>query len=166
MDHVHQFIKTWNKSQQEGQDIEMFLDKRIDLPNPTMIRDHLATLPDQDREEVRKQLIVILGKIQVHAEGLTQGLADIEEQMAKARSAQDMCVSYEKMNEMAAEVAIGSDGLSILPFGNGAERVLENKNPGATLAGINFNIHSQAHLFRAAQEGIVFSFKYGMAGRL
>ncbi|WP_159520956.1 xylulokinase [Sunxiuqinia indica] len=71
-------------------------------------------------------------------------------------------ISYEKMNEMAAEVAIGSDGLSILPFGNGAERVLENKNPGATLAGINFNIHSQAHLFRAAQEGIVFSFKYGM----
>lgn len=70
--------------------------------------------------------------------------------------------SYKKMNEMAAEIAIGSDGLSILPFGNGAERVLENKNPGATFSGINFNIHNQAHLFRAAQEGIVFSFKYGM----
>ncbi|WP_321287183.1 FGGY family carbohydrate kinase [uncultured Sunxiuqinia sp.] len=74
----------------------------------------------------------------------------------------DSGISYEKMNDMASEIAIGSDGLSILPFGNGAERVLENKNPGATLAGINFNIHSQAHLFRAAQEGIVFSFKYGM----
>ena len=70
--------------------------------------------------------------------------------------------SYEEMNDMAAEIAIGSDGLSILPFGNGAERVLENKNPGATFSGINFNIHNQAHLFRAAQEGIVFSFKYGM----
>ncbi|MGQ7868287.1 xylulokinase [Sunxiuqinia sp. sy24] len=70
--------------------------------------------------------------------------------------------SYEKMNELAATVPAGSEGLSILPFGNGAERVLENKNPGATFAGINFNIHSQAHIFRAAQEGIVFSFKYGM----
>ncbi len=71
-------------------------------------------------------------------------------------------VSYEQMNELAAGVPIGSEGLSILPFGNGAERVLENKNPGSTMAGINFNIHSNAHLFRAAQEGIVFSFKYGM----
>jgi xylulokinase len=70
--------------------------------------------------------------------------------------------SYEEMNELAAEIPIGSQGLSILPFGNGAERVLENKNPGATFAGLNFNIHSMAHLFRAAQEGIVFSFKYGM----
>ena len=71
-------------------------------------------------------------------------------------------VSYEAMNELAAKVPIGSEGVSILPFGNGAERVLENKNPGATMSGINFNIHSNAHLFRAAQEGIVFSFKYGM----
>ena len=70
--------------------------------------------------------------------------------------------SYEKMNKMAADIAIGSEGLRILPFGNGAERVLENKNPGATFAGLNFNIHSMPHLFRAAQEGIVFSFKYGM----
>lgn len=71
-------------------------------------------------------------------------------------------LSYEAMNQLAASIAIGSDGLSILPFGNGAERVLENKNPGASMAGLNFNIHQQAHLFRAAQEGIVFSFKYGM----
>ncbi|HBL75137.1 MAG: carbohydrate kinase [Bacteroidetes bacterium GWF2_42_66] len=70
--------------------------------------------------------------------------------------------SYEEMNNKAAEVAIGSDGLTILPFGNGAERVLRNKNMGARFSGINFNIHSDAHLFRAAQEGIVFSFKYGM----
>ena len=70
--------------------------------------------------------------------------------------------SYEEMNRKAAEIAIGSEGLSILPFGNGAERVLGNKNIGAQISGLGFNIHTDAHLFRAAQEGIVFSFKYGM----
>ena len=70
--------------------------------------------------------------------------------------------SYEEMNQKAAEVAIGSEGVSILPFGNGAERVLRNKNIGAQISGIGFNTHTEAHLFRAAQEGIVFSFKYGM----
>ncbi len=70
--------------------------------------------------------------------------------------------SYEEMNRRAAEVAIGSEGLSILPFGNGAERVLQNKNIGAQISGLGFNTHNEAHLFRAAQEGIVFSFKYGM----
>ena len=70
--------------------------------------------------------------------------------------------SYEEMNQKAAEIAIGSEGLSILPFGNGAERVLRNKNIGAQISGLGFNTHTDAHLFRAAQEGIVFSFKYGM----
>ena len=70
--------------------------------------------------------------------------------------------SYEQMNELAARVPAGSQGLSILPFGNGSERVLENQNPGATISGLNFNIHSHGHIFRAAQEGIVFSFRYGM----
>ena len=70
--------------------------------------------------------------------------------------------SYEEMNRKAAEIAIGSEGLSILPFGNGAERVLQNKNIGAQISGLGFNTHTEAHLFRAAQEGIVFSFKYGM----
>ncbi|MBN2774715.1 MAG: carbohydrate kinase [Prolixibacteraceae bacterium] len=71
-------------------------------------------------------------------------------------------ISYDDMNLKAEKVAIGSEGLSILPFGNGAERVLNNINPGALVSGLNFNVHSDAHLFRAAQEGIVFSFKYGM----
>lgn len=71
-------------------------------------------------------------------------------------------ISYEEMNKLASEVAIGSGGISVLPFGNGAERVLNNKNIGSVLSGINFNIHQKAHLLRAAQEGIVFSFKYGM----
>ena len=70
--------------------------------------------------------------------------------------------SYEEMNKTAEKVSIGSDGLTILPFGNGAERVLKNKNIGSQISGLNFNIHSNAHLFRAAQEGIVFSFHYGM----
>ncbi|WP_167615041.1 xylulokinase [Maribellus sediminis] len=71
-------------------------------------------------------------------------------------------VSYEEMNELAAGAPIGSAGVSILPFGNGAERVLNNKNIGSQISGVNFNIHQKGHLLRAAQEGIVFSFKYGM----
>ncbi len=71
-------------------------------------------------------------------------------------------LSYDKMNQLAAEVRIGSKGVTILPFGNGAERVLNNRNIGSSFNGINFNIHNKSHLLRAAQEGIVFSFKYGM----
>ncbi|MEI9921743.1 MAG: FGGY family carbohydrate kinase [Bacteroidota bacterium] len=70
-------------------------------------------------------------------------------------------IPYETMNARATEVPIGSDGITILPFGNGAERILGNKDIGSSIDGLNFNIHSQAHLFRAAQEGIVFSLGYG-----
>lgn len=71
-------------------------------------------------------------------------------------------VSYSDMNAVAAKAPIGSAGVSILPFGNGAERMLENKELGCSIHGVNFNIHGQEHLLRAAQEGIVFSFKYGV----
>lgn len=71
-------------------------------------------------------------------------------------------MSYQDMNDMADTVPIGSNGLSIIPFGNGAERVLENKEIGCSVHGLNFNTHTRAHLMRAAQEGIVFSFCYGM----
>lgn len=71
-------------------------------------------------------------------------------------------ISYADMNDIAAEVPIGAEGLSILPFGNGAERVLENKEIGCSFHGINFLRHRNAHLLRAAQEGIVFSFQYGI----
>lgn len=71
-------------------------------------------------------------------------------------------ITYTEMNALAETVPVGADGLSIIPFGNGAERVLENENPGASVHGINFNIHTKAHLLRAAQEGIAFSFAYGM----
>lgn len=71
-------------------------------------------------------------------------------------------LSYEDMNELAARSSIGAKGISVMPFGNGAERVLENRDPGASFHGINFNIHSISDIIRASQEGIVFSFKYGM----
>ena len=71
-------------------------------------------------------------------------------------------MSYAQMNELAATAPVGSAGISILPFGNGAERMLENREVGSSIHGVNFNLHSQAHLLRAAQEGIVFSFKYGI----
>src|SRR5664280_932523 len=71
-------------------------------------------------------------------------------------------LSYDEMNNLAEKVSPGSDGLFILPFGNGAERMLGNKETGARIEGLNFNTHSKAHMFRAAQEGIAFSFRYGL----
>ena len=71
-------------------------------------------------------------------------------------------IGYADMNKLAAGVPIGSDGVSVIPFGNGAERVLENKEVNCTSSGVNFNKHNKAHIVRAAQEGIVFSFCYGM----
>ena len=71
-------------------------------------------------------------------------------------------VSYSGMNELAAGAPVGSDGLICLPFGNGAERMLENKNPGANFKGLEFSRHGLSHYTRAAQEGIVFALYYGM----
>jgi len=71
-------------------------------------------------------------------------------------------LSYSQMNEIAAKVNPGSDGLIILPFGNGAERVLVNIEKGCSIHNLNFNIHGKAHLFRAAQEGIAFALYYGI----
>lgn len=71
-------------------------------------------------------------------------------------------LSYPQMNEEAAKAPIGCAGLSVLPFGNGAERMLCNKERGCSVHGLSFTQHSRAHLLRAAQEGIVFSFMYGI----
>ncbi len=71
-------------------------------------------------------------------------------------------LSYSDMNNLAAQSTIGANGVSIIPFGNGAERVLENKEVNCSIHGINFNVHNKADLLRAAQEGIVFSYEYGM----
>ena len=68
---------------------------------------------------------------------------------------------YSEMNSMASKVKPGSEGLMVLPFGNGAERTLNNKNIGASIHGLNFNIHKTEHIYRASQEGIVFALNYG-----
>lgn len=70
--------------------------------------------------------------------------------------------TYEEMNEFASNENIGSEGLFCYPFGNGAERVLKNRNITAHFSGINFNIHNKNHLIRAVQEGIAFAFRYGL----
>ncbi|RDV14713.1 carbohydrate kinase [Pontibacter diazotrophicus] len=69
---------------------------------------------------------------------------------------------YVAMNEAAQKIAVGSNGLRILPFGNGAERMLNNKMVGVHFHNIDLNLHTQAHIFRAVQEGIVFAFRYGL----
>ncbi len=71
-------------------------------------------------------------------------------------------ISYPEMNELAAKSPVGADGLVCLPFGNGAERMLENKDSGANFKGLQFSRHNITHLTRAAQEGIVFALYYGM----
>ncbi|EPR71407.1 xylulokinase [Cyclobacterium qasimii] len=77
------------------------------------------------------------------------------------RSFGGQSLDYEEMNHLAAEVPIGSEGLSFLPFGNGAERILENKQVGAHLSKLNLLKHDKRHVFRAGQEGIVSALTYG-----
>jgi xylulokinase len=71
-------------------------------------------------------------------------------------------MEYARINELAAEVALGSESLLCLPFGNGAERMLENRDIGAQFHNLQFNIHTQRHLVRAVQEGVAFAFNYGI----
>ena len=81
--------------------------------------------------------------------------------LRKTMKSSDTLLDYQAMNTISAEAPIGSDGLIVLPFGNGAERVLENKDIKGSFHGLNFNRHQQSHVLRAAQEGIVFALKYG-----
>ncbi len=69
---------------------------------------------------------------------------------------------YENMNSMAETVKPGSEGLMVFPFGNGAERVLGNKDIKSRISGLDLNKHKTAHIIRAAQEGIVFAMVYGI----
>jgi xylulokinase len=69
---------------------------------------------------------------------------------------------YQEMNELARTASPGSRGLSFLPFGNGAERVLVNRNPGATLQGLDYNTHDRADMARVVQEGVAYALRYGM----
>jgi len=70
--------------------------------------------------------------------------------------------SYQQMNDEAKQVPLGSDGLRILPFGNGAERMLNNKLVGVHMHNIDLNIHTRSHIFRSVQEGIACAFRYGL----
>ena len=78
------------------------------------------------------------------------------------RNAIPQDLSYAEMNDIAAGIPIGSEGVLISPFGNGAERMFGNKEIGCRLSGLNFNVHNWRHVVRAAQEGVAFSFRYGM----
>ncbi|MGL6269892.1 MAG: xylulokinase, partial [Chitinophagaceae bacterium] len=71
-------------------------------------------------------------------------------------------VSYKTIDQLAKGIAPGSDGLTVLPFGNGAERMLNNALVGAHLMNLDLNLHTQAHFYRAVQEGIAFAFRYGL----
>lgn len=70
--------------------------------------------------------------------------------------------TYEEMEQMISNVPVNSEGLRILPFGNGAERLLNNRELGSHIVNLQFNRHKRAHFYRAALEGIAFSFIYGM----
>ena len=72
------------------------------------------------------------------------------------------CMSYDHMNELAMQAPVGSEGLVIIPYGNGAERTLQNADIAASIHGLQFNIHDRRHFLRAAQEGIIFAFNYGL----
>jgi xylulokinase len=71
-------------------------------------------------------------------------------------------MTYDEMNKLASNAPVGSDGLVFIPYGNGAERTLENRNIGASIHNLNFNVQDKSHIFRAAQEGIVFAMNYGV----
>lgn len=71
-------------------------------------------------------------------------------------------LSYSEINQLASSIPPGSEGLSILPFGNGAERIFNNRIIGSHFLNLDFNHHNRAHVFRAAQEGIAFAFRYGL----
>ncbi len=71
-------------------------------------------------------------------------------------------LSYAEVNQLAAQAPVGSEGLRILPFGNGAERMLSNKFTGANFSNIDLNLHTAAHIFRAVHEGIACAFRYGV----
>ena len=71
-------------------------------------------------------------------------------------------IDYKQMDNYSSRAPAGSEGLLIFPFGNGAERTLENQNIGAIIQKLDFNIHDKKHLLRASQEGIIFALKYGL----
>ena len=123
----------------------------------------------------------VLGNVDYDAESRVNTFAHVNHSEEKTRLGVLLCIngtgilnswmkrnvapegmSYQDMNKLAAKAPVGSAGVSILPFGNGAERMLGNRETGCSVHGVNFNMHDRSHLMRAAQEGIVFSFQYGI----
>jgi len=74
----------------------------------------------------------------------------------------DQDIDYKDIEQKSAKIDVGCNGLSIIPFGNGAERMFQNQNIGAHIKGLEFNTHSKAHLYRAGLEGIAYAFYYGI----
>lgn len=123
----------------------------------------------------------VTDKLNYDIQSRVNGFAHINHSAEKTRIGQLLCINgcgilyawmrkqvaavgqtYETMEKQVSAIPIGSDGLVILPFGNGSERILNDRMMGARIDNLQFNMHTQAHLFRAALEGIVFSFAYGM----
>jgi xylulokinase len=92
----------------------------------------------------------------------TNGTGILNSYMKNTLLASSANLTYEEMNHLASQISIGSEGLRIFPFGNGAERTLENKDLGFSMHGLRFNTHKVPHILRAAQEGIVFFLNYGL----
>jgi len=78
------------------------------------------------------------------------------------RSLQGRDKTYDVLNGLIEHIPPGSNGLTIYPFGNGAERMLGNRMIGAALNNIDFNNHTPAHIYRAGLEGVAFAFRYGL----
>ena len=71
-------------------------------------------------------------------------------------------LSYPEMNALGAKSPIGSNGLICNPFGNGSERIFNNKTIGGSWHNLDFNRHSNADMIRSSQEGIAFAMVYGL----
>lgn len=70
--------------------------------------------------------------------------------------------SYDELEQAAQSVDAGAGGVSVIPFGNGAERMLKNVETGCHFHNLQLNQHSYPHMVRATLEGIAFAFVYGM----
>jgi xylulokinase len=90
------------------------------------------------------------------------GTGSLNQWLKRLLGGEDRAIDYPAMNVLATEVPPGAASLTVFPYGNGAERTLQNHELGATIENLNFNIHSRAHLLRAGQEGIVFALNYGV----
>jgi xylulokinase len=69
---------------------------------------------------------------------------------------------YADLNTIAAQSAVGSQGVVVLPFGNGAERFFGDRLLSAQISGLDFTRQSSSDVLRSVQEGIAFSLATGL----